>query len=105
MAIGSIGTRTESDPVRLASAGVLLVSSAASLLFESSPVPNDSGVFFHGAIQAQIPFGNGFLCTTSGITRGATVQASGNTASYLYDNSDVRNSVAAFIGTIRNFQH
>jgi hypothetical protein len=44
------------------------------------------------------------MCTTGGITRGAVIQASGNVASYAYDNSDAKHSLAAFVNTTRNFQ-
>jgi hypothetical protein len=69
------------------------------------PVPNQFGVFFHGSSQAQIPFGNGFLCATGGITRGAVVSATANAAQYVYDNSDAKHSVVAFVSTTRNFQY
>ena len=80
-------------------------SGAAGLTLTSAPVPDQFGVFFHGANQAQIPFGNGFMCTTGGITRGAVILASGNTASYVYDNTDAQRSVAAFVNSTRNFQY
>jgi hypothetical protein len=78
---------------------------AGDLMLTSSPVPNQNGIFFHGINQAQNPFGNGFMCTTGGITRGAVVAASGNVATYIYDNSDAKHSVTAFVGSTRNFQH
>ena len=37
--------------------------------FSAEPVPNQPGIFFHGANQIRIPFGNGFLCTGGGIVR------------------------------------
>ena len=80
-------------------------SSAGDLTLTSTPVPNQNGIFFHGMNQAQNPFGNGFMCTTGGIVRGAVVMAVGNVATYTYDNSDARHSMGAFIGTTRNCQH
>ncbi len=80
-------------------------SAAGDLTLVSSPVPNQFGIFFHGANQSQIPFGNGFLCTTGEITRGAVISAAGNIATYIYDNSDARHSVAAFVNTTRHFQY
>jgi hypothetical protein len=62
-------------------------------------------VFFHGASQAQLPFGNGFLCTTGGIVRGEVIQAAGNSADYLYDNSSSKRSLSAYVGATRNFQY
>jgi hypothetical protein len=35
----------------------------------SSPVPNNSGIFFFGPGQQQVPFGNGFICVTAPIVR------------------------------------
>ena len=80
-------------------------SAAGSLVLTSAPVPNQSGVFFHGASPTQNVFGNGFMCATGGITRGAVTFATGNLASYTYDNSDAKHSLSAFIGTTRNIQH
>ncbi len=80
-------------------------SGAGDLTFTSRPVPNQNGIFFHGANQAQIPFGNGFLCTTGDITRGVVVPAAGNVATYTYDNSDAKHSLAGFVNTTRNLQH
>ncbi len=80
-------------------------SGAGDLLLTSMPVPNQNGIFFHGANVVQIPFGNGFLCTNGGIARGAIVMGVGNVATYFYDNSDAMHSLAAFIGSTRNFQH
>ncbi len=80
-------------------------SAAAYLQLTSAPVPNQFGVFFHGTNQSQTPFGNGFLCTTGDITRGAVPQAAANVAIYAYDNSDAEHSLAAFVDTTRNFQY
>ncbi len=55
--------------------------------------------------QSQTPFGNGFMCTTGDIVRGAVVLGVANVATYPYDNSDDKRSLAAFIGMTRNFQH
>ena len=80
-------------------------STAANLTLTSAPVPNQNGIFFHGANQANLPFGNGTLCTTGGIRRGAVVLASGNSASTTYDNSGPKFDLSDFVGTARNFQH
>ncbi len=80
-------------------------SAAGTLKLSSAPVPNQNSIFFHGANPIQQPFGNGFLCLTSGIVRGAVVMAVGNVATYTYDNSDAQHSMAAFVGTVRNYQH
>jgi hypothetical protein len=83
-------------------------SSSASegvLLLEASPVPDQFGIFFHGRTQWQAPFGNGYLCVRHDIVRGTTSQASDHLASYLYDNSDDAHSLAAYVGSTRNFQY
>ncbi len=80
-------------------------SSASNLVLSSSSVPNQNGLFFHGSNQAQLPFGNGVLCTTGGLVRGAVVIGVGNVATYTYDNTDPLHSVAAFVGITRYFQY
>jgi hypothetical protein len=75
------------------------------LTLDAAPVPDQFGVFLHGRNQTQLSFGNGFLCVTDAIVRGAVIHASGNLATYTYDNSDNEHSLAAFVGTTRNFQY
>ncbi len=67
------------SPADISASGSASVG-AGYLKLESSPVPNQPGVFFHGANQAQIPFGNGFLCVTGDIVRGAVTMATDNVA-------------------------
>jgi hypothetical protein len=108
---GSIGTKyCTANPNSTGSPSDISASGSASsgagdLTLDSAPVPNQNGIFFHGVNQSQNPFGNGFMCTTGGITRGDVIQATGNVATYTYDNSDAKHSLAAFVGTTRNFQH
>ncbi len=97
-------TNSTGSPADLSATGSAS-SGAGDLLLTSSPVPNHNGIFFHGTNSSQIPFGNGFLCTTAGIVRGAIVMGVSNVATYTYDNSDAKHSLAAFIGSTRNFQH
>jgi Tol biopolymer transport system component len=80
-------------------------SGAGDLTLTSAPVPNQNGIFFHGMNQSQLPFGNGFMCTTGGIARGAVIQAAANVAAYTYDNSDAKHGLAGFVNTTRNFQY
>ncbi len=80
-------------------------SSAGDLTLHSTPVPNQPGIFFHGANQVQLPFGNGFMCTSGGIVRGAVLVGSAGSASYTYDNSDAKHDLSAQIGSTRHFQH
>ena len=80
-------------------------SSAGNLTLESAPVPNQPGIFFHGANQTNTPFGNGRLCAGGNLKRGSVVSASGNLAFYTYDNSTNRRDLSAHIGSTRNFQH
>ena len=80
-------------------------ASVGDMTLTAEPVPNQFGVFFHGVNQAQVSFGNGFLCTTGGLTRGAVILASANVANYVYDNSDAKHSFSAFANSTRNFQY
>jgi hypothetical protein len=80
-------------------------SASGNLKLDSLPVPNQFGIFFHGASQSQIPFGNGYLCVTDDLQRGSVIHASGQAASYRYDNSDAEHSLSAHVGTTRNFQY
>ncbi len=79
---------------------------AGNLALIARPVAlGQYGVFFHGRNQSQIQFGTGYLCTTGDLVRGTVVIASGYVANYTYDNSDARHSLAAQVGTTRNFQY
>ncbi len=75
------------------------------LALVSAPVPNQPGIFFHALNQTQLPFGNGFLCATGQIVRGAVVVGAGNVATYAYDGSDSKHLLGAYVGQTRNFQH
>ena len=67
-------------------------------------VPNRAGVFFHAANQIANSFGSGLLCAGGGIRRGNVVFASNQSASYRYDESTSRRSLAGFESSTRNFQ-
>ncbi len=71
----------------------------------SAPVPNQPGIFYHGPQAAQVPFGNGFRCVNGQLVRGAVTVASGNSTYYVYDNSDNKHSLGAFVGSLRHFQY
>ncbi len=91
-------------PARI-SASCSTSSAGGELTLDAVPVPNQFGIFFHGANQSQTSFGDGFLCTTGDITRGALLSPSVNLATYTYDNSDAKHSLAAYVGSTRNFQY
>jgi hypothetical protein len=75
-------------------------------IFCAQPVPNQNGIFFHAQNQAQVPFGCSFLCATGGIVRGAVVNPGGNPRiDYVYNNADVKHSLANFAGQVRNIQY
>ena len=109
--VGDIGVKycsananSTGSPADLAASGSAS-SGAGDLTLTSAPVPNQPGIFFHGQNQINVPFGNGRLCTGGDLKRGRVVNASGNQASYTYDNSENKRDLSAFIGTNRNFQH
>ena len=108
---GSVGTtyclsnaNSTGAPADLATAGTAS-SSAGELSLSAYPVPNEFGMFFHGANQSQITFGCAYLCVTKNVQKGAVVSAAGNVARTTYDNSDAKHSLAGFVGSIRNFQY
>ncbi len=80
-------------------------SAAGNLTLTSTPVPNQPGIFFHANNPVQVAFGNGFLCASGGLVRGGVVVASGNSASWTYDNSDAKHSLSGQVGLTRRFQH
>ena len=80
-------------------------SGAGDLTLDAAPVPNQPGIFFHGNNQVQQPFGNGFLCASGAIARGAVVVGAGNNATYTYDNSGAKRDLSSYIGSMRNFQY
>jgi hypothetical protein len=79
-------------------------SFAGDLTLEASPVPNKPGIFYHGANQIQAPFGNGFICVAGSVKRGAIVFATGNLATYTYDNSNAKHDLSAYVSLNRKFQ-
>ncbi len=80
-------------------------SAVGSLTLDAAPVPDQFGIFFHGRTQTQTPFGNGYLCVMDDLARGTPIHAGDHVASYRYDNSDTAHSLAAYVGTTRNFQY
>jgi hypothetical protein len=91
-------------PADIASSGGNSASSGTVSML-SAPVPNQPGIFFHAANQAQAPFGCSFLCATGNVIRGAVITGAGNLATYTYDNSDAKHSLGAFAGQTRSFQY
>lgn len=80
-------------------------TSAGDLTLTSAPVPNQHGIFIHGVNQVQVPYSCGYLCVSGAIVRGASVVASGWSATYTYDNSSPRHDLSSFVGSTRVFQH
>jgi hypothetical protein len=78
---------------------------AGSLRLQAEPVPDQFGLFFHGATQVQLAFGNGYLCVADDMVRGAVIHPWSHFASYHYDNSDAGHDLAAYVGTTRHFQY
>jgi hypothetical protein len=78
---------------------------AGDLKLFAAPVPDQNGLFFHGANATQVPFGNGLLCASGNLRRGDIVFAINNTATISYDNSTPKRSLTAFVGTNRKFQN
>jgi hypothetical protein len=107
----SVGTRycqvnanSTGSPARIAASGSPS-SAAANLTLAATSVPDQTGIFFHGANQIQTVFGNGFLCVSGGLRRGLAVTALGKVVSYTYNNSNSKRSLAGHVGSTRNFQY
>ncbi|MFT4541144.1 MAG: hypothetical protein ACI841_001522 [Planctomycetota bacterium] len=63
---------------------------ANNLSLSASPVPNQPGLFFYGAAQTQLVFGNGYLCVgagATGIARLPVVNGTSNAMSHTLDNT------------------
>lgn len=84
------------------------VSIAANdLLLDAAPVPaGQFAVFFYGPGQAQLPFGNGFMCVVGPLGRlGVTQTTSAQTMSWLVDyNNPPSSSTQITAGSTWNFQ-
>jgi hypothetical protein len=112
MDVGCSEVGTSYCQAGLSSAGIGRISAWCSasagegrMMLLATPVPNQNGIFFHGANQAELPFGNGYLCTTGGLVRGTIAKATGKLAKYRYDNTDDRHALSAFVGSTRHFQY
>jgi hypothetical protein len=71
----------------------------------AAPVPAQVGIFFHGAMTQQVPFGNGTLCVGGGIQRSGAVLPVGQTASWAWDGASALSDLAPFVGQTRHFQY
>ena len=100
----SANANSTGSPARLMACGSAS-SSAGDLTLLSVSLPNQPGIFFHGANPINVAFGNGRLCAGGGLRRGTVVSASDNVALYAYDNSNAKRDLSDHIGTTRNFQH
>lgn len=68
------GSHCASLPNSTGSAAVIGTSGSPSLSandfrLHAGPVPNQTGLFFFGPSAQQVPFGNGLLCVTGGLSR------------------------------------
>ncbi|MDZ4773963.1 MAG: VCBS repeat-containing protein [Planctomycetota bacterium] len=66
---------------KLAGSGIARIA-ADSLTLTNTLVPNGPGLYYQGAGQTEIPFGDGKLCAGTGIVRLGVVFASSGTSSY-----------------------
>ncbi len=92
------------DPALISACGSAS-SAMGTLRLTAVPVPTSTGLFFHGPNPSQLPFGNGFLCTTGDIARGGLLYTLGGYVVYNYDNSNAKHSLQAYAGSTRNFQY
>ena len=81
----SVNANSTGGPALMSASGSNSIS-ANSLTITAAPVPNQFFIFFFGPNQTEVPFGNGYLCVTGGLTRILPpMMASGNTATRLLD--------------------
>jgi hypothetical protein len=100
----SAETNSTGLPADIFASGSASASTGNLTLFAAN-VPIRFGLFFHGSNQTQIVFGNGYLCTTDHIARGVVIQPPEFLASYTYDGSDAKHSLAGHVGSTRHFQY
>ena len=67
-------------------------------------MPNQNGIFFFGADQDQVPFGNGFLCVGGMLFRLDVELAAGNVLTHAVDFGAPPASQQIAAGTTWNFQ-
>ena len=79
--------------------------SEADTVATAVDVPGQPGFFFHGASRDAILFGCGWRCVSGGVRRGAVVVAAGQRASFTYDETTSRRSLAGFENATRHFQY
>ena len=88
------------SPARIEAGGSNQAGSGNLLQLTGNDVPNQPGIFFHGATQISAPFGNGTLCVGAPIVRLLPpVVGSGNTVTRTVDNAPFQ------VDQIRNFQY
>jgi len=80
------GLNSTGAPAAISASGSASVA-ANDLLLRAEPVPNQPGIFFYGAGQTSVPFGNGTLCVAGQIARLDVVNATGNVMTFLLDNT------------------
>ena len=89
----SLGTRyctsspnSTGEAARIVAIGSTSIA-ANDLGLVAEPVPNQTGLFFYGPDQIQVPFGNGTRCVGGMVGRLEVVIASGCVLSYTLDNT------------------
>jgi hypothetical protein len=73
---------------------------ADDLVLRATCVPNQPFIFFHAAMQMQLPFGNGFRCAGGDLVRLPVGVAAGNVAQTTVDLSNAQITSPG----LRNFQ-
>ncbi len=85
--------------------GMPSISQGSLTLICTGCPPNASGLFFYGAGQAQVPFGNGFRCVAGPIHRlGFAVASSSGTAARTLNYSTLLPGATISAGSTWNFQ-
>jgi hypothetical protein len=87
--------------------GSLSVSVNDTVLTVSGLPTGQAGIFFYGAGQIQIPFGNGFRCVGGQLFRllpATFSDGAGNNSRFL-DLTNLPNGGDILVGDTRNFQH
>ena len=100
----SVNANSTGSPALMSYSGSKSVS-ANNFTLEARPVPNQPGLFFYGANQVEVVFGNGFRCVGGQIFRRPVFVPQNNEMVQYYDLTNPPSQAGAITaGSVWNFQ-